>query len=149
MRGTHGRPERLKATRRSVAWFSWCGAFLAVLIAAAGLLAVPRDPFTLDRAAERWVEQTLKKLTIDEKIGQLVVTPWFEFTGLQTTGHGAQEPIAVSYIDKENPITKGLADWTTIKEDFTTTSPVMCGDGTPLVREAVVTIRTRRRGRKP
>ena len=73
MRGTHGRPERLKASRRSAARFSWCGAFLAVLIAAGGLLAVPPDPFTLDRAAERWVEQTLKKLTIDEKIGQLIV----------------------------------------------------------------------------
>ncbi|HRA90543.1 MAG TPA: hypothetical protein PK992_20795, partial [Planctomycetaceae bacterium] len=25
------------------------------------------------------------------------VTPWFEFTGLQTTGHGRQAPINVSY----------------------------------------------------
>ena len=47
-----------------------------------------------------------------------VVTPWFEFTGLQTTGHGAQLPIAVTYIDKENPITRGLADWTTIHEEL-------------------------------
>ncbi len=47
-----------------------------------------------------------------------VVTPWFEFTGLQTTGHGAQLPIAVSYVDKESPITKGMADWTTIQEEL-------------------------------
>jgi type 1 glutamine amidotransferase len=47
-----------------------------------------------------------------------VITPWFEFTGLQTTGHGAQLPIEVSYIDKENPITKTLADWTTINEEL-------------------------------
>ena len=47
-----------------------------------------------------------------------VVTPWFEFTGLQTTGHGAQLPIEVSYLDKENPITKTLADWTTIHEEL-------------------------------
>jgi type 1 glutamine amidotransferase len=46
------------------------------------------------------------------------VTPWFEFTGLQTTGHGSQLPIAVSYVDKESPITKGLADWTTINEEL-------------------------------
>jgi len=46
------------------------------------------------------------------------VTPWFEFTGLQSTGHRSQEPISVSYIDKENPITKGFEDWTTIKEEL-------------------------------
>ena len=45
-------------------------------------------------------------------------TPWFELTGLATTGHGPQEPIAISYVDKEHPITKGLADWTTIKEEL-------------------------------
>jgi len=47
-----------------------------------------------------------------------VVTPWFEFTGLQTTGHGAQEPIAVAFVDKDRPITKGLEDWRTIKEEL-------------------------------
>jgi type 1 glutamine amidotransferase len=46
------------------------------------------------------------------------VTPWFEFTGLQTTGHGAQEPIAISFVDKDSPITKGLEDWKTIKEEL-------------------------------
>jgi type 1 glutamine amidotransferase len=46
------------------------------------------------------------------------VTPWFEFTGLQTTGHGPQEPIAISFTDKENPITRKLDDWTTIKEEL-------------------------------
>ena len=46
------------------------------------------------------------------------VTPWFEFTGLQSTGHGSQQPIAVSFIDKESPITKGLENWTTINEEL-------------------------------
>jgi type 1 glutamine amidotransferase len=46
------------------------------------------------------------------------VTPWFEFTGLQTTGHGAQEPIAITYVDKDSPIAKGLPEWTTIKEEL-------------------------------
>ena len=46
------------------------------------------------------------------------VTPWFSFTGLPTTGHGAQLPIAVSYIDRKSPITEGLTDWTTINEEL-------------------------------
>jgi type 1 glutamine amidotransferase len=45
-------------------------------------------------------------------------TPWFEFTGLPSTGHGPQAPIAVSFIDKDSPITKGLADWSTINEEL-------------------------------
>jgi putative heme-binding domain-containing protein len=45
-------------------------------------------------------------------------TAWFEFTGLRSTGHGPQQPIAVRYVDKEHPITKGLADWTTINEEL-------------------------------
>lgn len=45
-------------------------------------------------------------------------TPWFDFTGLATTGHGPQAPIDVRYIDKESPITKGLSDWKTINEEL-------------------------------
>ena len=46
------------------------------------------------------------------------VTPWFEFTGLQTTGHGAQAPIAVSILPNGSPITRPLADWTTVNEEL-------------------------------
>jgi type 1 glutamine amidotransferase len=46
------------------------------------------------------------------------VTPWFEFTGLMSTGHGPQEPIAITFTDKDSPITKGLDNWTTIKEEL-------------------------------
>ncbi len=46
------------------------------------------------------------------------MTPWFEFTGLATNGHGAQLPIAVTFTDKESPITKGMENWTTIKEEL-------------------------------
>ena len=42
---------------------------------------------------------------------------WFEYLGLQSSGHGPQEPIAISYTDKEHAISKGLTDWTTIKEE--------------------------------
>src|SRR5688500_7752336 len=44
--------------------------------------------------------------------------PWFQFTGIATTGHGPQEPIAVTYVDAANPITKGLENWTTINEEL-------------------------------
>jgi len=44
--------------------------------------------------------------------------PWFQFTGVATTGHGPQEPIAVTYVDAANPITKGLENWTTINEEL-------------------------------
>lgn len=43
---------------------------------------------------------------------------WFDYIGLQSTGHGPQEPIAITFVDKDHPITKGLADWTTIKEEL-------------------------------
>jgi type 1 glutamine amidotransferase len=42
---------------------------------------------------------------------------WYEMIGLQSTGHGKQQPIDVSY-DKDHPITKTLADWTTINEEL-------------------------------
>ena len=43
---------------------------------------------------------------------------WFKFTGLTTHSHGAQLPIAVTFVDKKSPITKHLADWTTIPEEL-------------------------------
>jgi type 1 glutamine amidotransferase len=46
------------------------------------------------------------------------VTSWMEFTGLNTNHHGAQLPISISFTDKESPITKGMEDWTTIKEEL-------------------------------
>jgi type 1 glutamine amidotransferase len=42
---------------------------------------------------------------------------WFEFIGLQSTGHGPQFPIDVAY-DQSHPVTKTLADWTTINEEL-------------------------------
>ncbi len=44
-------------------------------------------------------------------------TPWFEFTGLPSTGHGAQLPIAITF-NTNNPITRGMEDWTTINEEL-------------------------------
>lgn len=43
---------------------------------------------------------------------------WFDFLGLQSAAHGPQEPIIVTYSDSGNPITKGLAGWTTMREEL-------------------------------
>lgn len=43
---------------------------------------------------------------------------WFEYLGLQSSGHGPQEPIAITFTDQQNPIVKGLTDWTTIHEEL-------------------------------
>ena len=43
---------------------------------------------------------------------------WYEYLGLHSSGHGAQKPIAIKFLDKENWITKDMADWTTINEEL-------------------------------
>lgn len=43
---------------------------------------------------------------------------WFKHLGLQSNSHGPQEPIAITFVDKEHPITQTLEDWTTIKEEL-------------------------------
>jgi hypothetical protein len=43
---------------------------------------------------------------------------WFEYLGLQSSGHGAQLPISISFSDSTSAITKGLMDWTTINEEL-------------------------------
>ena len=45
-------------------------------------------------------------------------TPWFEFTGLASTGHGPQLPIEVEFVNKQSPITRGLANWKTVNEEL-------------------------------
>jgi beta-N-acetylhexosaminidase len=56
---------------------------LAALMVAASIHASPPDPFPLDAAGTKWVERTLKRLTLDEKVGQLIV-PSFESNFLST-----------------------------------------------------------------
>ncbi len=43
---------------------------------------------------------------------------WFDYIGLQSTGHGPQEPIEVTIVDKAHPSMAKAADWTTIKEEL-------------------------------
>jgi hypothetical protein len=43
---------------------------------------------------------------------------WFDYLGIQSSGHGAQLPIAVRFTEKNQALTKGLGDWTTINEEL-------------------------------
>jgi putative membrane-bound dehydrogenase-like protein len=55
---------------------------------------------------------------------------WFKHLGIQSASHGPQEPIAITFVDKEHPITQPLADWTTIKEELYNNVNIF--DGHPL-----------------
>jgi len=43
---------------------------------------------------------------------------WFEFLGLQSSGHGWQKPIEIDFSGSDHPVTKGLTNWTTIDEEL-------------------------------
>ena len=43
---------------------------------------------------------------------------WYNYIGIQSTGHGPQEPIAINYVARENPIEKGFENWTTVNEEL-------------------------------
>lgn len=77
---------------------------------------------------------------------------WFKFVGIQSSSHGPQEPIALHFLEAKNPITTGLTNWTTIKEElynnvkiFDTAVPLVRGrqmvkqkDGTEKAVESIV-----------
>ena len=46
------------------------------------------------------------------------VTPWFEFTGLQSTGHGPQTPININFVALNHEVTRGLSNWKTVNEEL-------------------------------
>jgi hypothetical protein len=56
---------------------------------------------------------------------------WYDYLGLQSTGHGPQEPIAISFV-KDEVVNKGLEDWTTGKEELY--NNVAITTGKPLAR---------------
>lgn len=53
--------------------FSLLPAFIVLAVAVLSLAQAPL-PDSLDKAAAKWVEDTFKKMTLDDKVGQLVVT---------------------------------------------------------------------------
>ena len=50
---------------------------LISLVVASTLISVPAGQAPLDRDGERWVEQTMKKLTTDEIAGQMLMVACF------------------------------------------------------------------------
>jgi len=68
---------------------------------------------------------------------------WFEYIGLQSTGHGPQQPIDISFENNVPFITKGLKNWTTQREELYNNVQVLPGTqvvagGTQGQRKAVV-----------
>jgi len=43
---------------------------------------------------------------------------WFDYLGLQSSGHGPQAPIKIVFTASGSPITKGMENWVTIKEEL-------------------------------
>ncbi len=43
---------------------------------------------------------------------------WYEYLGLQTIAHGSQSPIEITFLPDASAITKGMENWTTIKEEL-------------------------------
>jgi beta-N-acetylhexosaminidase len=58
----------------SMGMFRAVAAGLCVLVASVVLTAQAPLPDVLDKAAAKWVEDTFRKMTLDDKVGQLVVT---------------------------------------------------------------------------
>jgi type 1 glutamine amidotransferase len=59
---------------------------------------------------------------------------WYEMLGLQSTGHGPQRPIEITFTNLTHPVVKGLANWTTVNEElynniqvFNTATPLAWG----------------------
>lgn len=52
---------------------------------------------------------------------------WFEYLGVQSSGHGPQQPIAITFTDTASPITKGLANWETGKEELYNNIQILTG----------------------
>lgn len=68
---------------------------VVVLTAFAATLTLAASQTALDRAATRWVDQTLAKMTLDEKVGQLVM-PGVDSTYLATDSEAFER--AVGYV---------------------------------------------------
>jgi beta-N-acetylhexosaminidase len=64
-------------------WLRQAAGIAAIVLAVAPARGAAPDPFPLDAAAARWVKQTLDKLSVDEKVGQLIV-PAFDSSFLST-----------------------------------------------------------------
>lgn len=57
---------------------------------------------------------------------------WFDYLGLQSSGHGPQLPITISVLDEANPVTKSIIGWVTGKEELY--NNIQITTGKPLAR---------------
>ena len=80
---------------------------------------------------------------------------WYEYLGLHSTAHGAQKPIAITFVDPAHPITRGLENWTTINEElynnvhvYDTAHPLARGTQDPGGKEGPVVAWTHEYGGK-
>ena len=64
---------------------------------------------------------------------------WYEYLGLQSTGHGPQEPIAITFTAKDSGIVKGFADWTTMKEELYNNIQILTGKALATGKQTVKT----------
>lgn len=58
---------------------------------------------------------------------------WFDYLGLQSSGHGPQEPISLQFVNTTHPVTAGLGDWTTMREELYNNIQIL-PTATPLVK---------------
>jgi uncharacterized protein (TIGR03067 family) len=58
---------------------------------------------------------------------------WFEYLGLQSSGHGPQKPISLTFLGGGGAVTQGLTNWTTINEELYNNIKIWDG-AKPLVR---------------
>lgn len=58
---------------------------------------------------------------------------WFDYLGLQSSGHGPQKPIDVEYVAEEHPAVKGLKNWRTIREELY--NNIVVRDGTVVLAQ--------------
>jgi type 1 glutamine amidotransferase len=72
---------------------------------------------------------------------------WYEMLGLQSTGHGPQEPIEITFTAKDHPITQGLENWTTIKEELYNNIQIL--GATPLASGKQMAMPKVKKGEKP
>jgi type 1 glutamine amidotransferase len=64
---------------------------------------------------------------------------WFDYLGLQSTGHGPQAPIEITFTDKEHPANATLSNWTTGKEELYNNVAILTGK--PLAKGKQVIIK--------
>jgi beta-N-acetylhexosaminidase len=63
----------------------------AVSVAGSALVGAQRpDPFVIDKTADKWVQATLRKMSLDEKVGQLLVSS-FQSSFLSTDSEAFEE----------------------------------------------------------